>query len=77
MTTTRSHRSPSEITSQGSERPATSNGFDFEDTLQDLAAARIRYEELRKKGAGLAERVSSLEDLHDLRARMVAYFHQG
>ncbi len=77
MTTKHSSRSPDQVTSPRHSEEPTNSAFDFEHTLQELAAARIRYEELQKKGAGLAERVSSLQDLHDLRARMVAYFQTG
>ena len=77
MTTTRNPHSPIQVTSPRSGEEGTKSAFDFERTLQELAAARIRYEDLQKKGAGLGERVSSLQDLHDLRARMVAYFRTG
>lgn len=57
----------------GRKQRRVSNGF--ERTLRELSMARMRYDDLRRQGASLTDRVRSLDDLHDLRARMAAYFH--
>jgi hypothetical protein len=50
---------------------------DFDTVFDALAAARVRYDDLRISGGPLAERVHARANLHHLRARAADYRHRS
>jgi hypothetical protein len=50
---------------------------DFDNVFNALAAARVRYEDLRISGGPLADRVHARTELHHLRSQAADYRHRS